>query len=178
MLFAEFASITGLKVIDCERSGDRGTFDWCGEKVEYSRGKIVYTEPITAKVLASDAQGNPLISENRLGKGRVIYVNFPIETAILKDNKAFETKNFYLVYKKLFEDKVNTHEVVAGNRFVGVTLHPDENGEIYCVAVNYSHSAQKPELEIKDGYVVSEVYYGNLDEIGGFDGVVFKVVKK
>ncbi len=177
-LLAEFTALSGLKTIDCECSSDSGEYLWDGEKIAYSRRRRLYMEPTTAKVLAADADGNPLISENKLGKGRVIYVNYPLESAIINDRNAFEKKNYHLVYKKLFEDKVNTHEVVTDNRFIGITLHPANDGSIYCVAVNYSHSSQKADITVKDGYEVSDVYYGNLTEIGGFDGAVFRIVKK
>lgn len=177
-LLAEFNALAGVKVIDCECSSDRGEYDWNGEKIPYSRSRRLYMDATSAKVLAVDTDGNPLILENSLGKGKVIYVNYPLETSILNDKLAFEKKNFYLVYKKLFESKVKTHEVTSDNRFVGITLHPAEDGSIYCVAVNYSHDAQKSGISIDAAYEVAEVYYGNTEEIGGFDGAVFKIVKK
>ena len=97
---------------------------------------------------------------------------------ILGDRNAFDNKNYYKVYKSLFADKINSHEVATDNKNIGITLHPINENELYCVAINYINCEQELGLEIKDGYEVSEIYYGNLDKINGFDGTVFKIVKK
>ena len=107
----------------------------------------------------------------------MIYVSVPFETMILGDRYAFDKKNYYKVYKSLFADKINSHEVTSDNRNIGITLHPVNENELYCVAINYLDCEQELGIKIKDGYKVSKVYYGNLDKVNGFDGVVFKITK-
>lgn len=174
---AEFKKYFGLEVRDSEKHVKTGTFDWDGEKIEYTSIRNVYLDNISANVLATNQDGDIMVAENKYGKGRIIYVNVPFETMILKDKYAFDKKNYYKLYKSLFADKINSHEVISDNKNIGVTLHPVNENEMYCVAVNYLDENQDLNLNIKDGYKVSEVYYGNLENVGGYDAVVFKITK-
>ena len=175
---AEFKKYFGLEVTDGDKYTKRGTFEFEGETLDYTSTKNVYLKNLTADVLAKNNDGDIVIAENKYGKGRVIYVSVPLETMILGDRNAFDNKNYYKVYKSLFADKINSHEVATDNKNIGITLHPINENELYCVAINYINCEQELGLEIKDGYEVSEIYYGNLDKINGFDGTVFKIVKK
>jgi len=57
-----------------------------------------------------------------------------------------------------------------------MTYHTDNNGNIYCVAINYSSKEHRLELKLKDGYSI-EVIYGNANVIKPFETSVFKLNK-
>lgn len=175
-VLAEFESLTGLRVADSCEVNEHSTVELDGVIIDFSRSRRYETVPMTAKVLARDEHGIPAISENRFGKGKVLYVNFPFETMLLGRNHAFDG-DLHRVYRRLFADALSHHEVQTENPFVGVTRHCREDGSILCVAVNYSSRAQAADFRIADGYTVAKTLYGTPDRIPPFDATIFIIEK-
>ena len=136
--------------------------------------RVLYSEK--AKVLA-DVESEPVISVYSLGKGKVIYVNFPLEAMLLDKNNAFDGE-LYKIYKELFSEKLSEHELLTNNKNLAKTLHYGENGEIYCSVINHSTESIVPDFSLKEGYAIGEVLYGDINELPKYDGVIFKIVKK
>ena len=63
------------------------------------------------------------------------------------------------------------------NKYIGVTLHAAENGDIYCVLINYSGEKQDTMLYIRKAYSVSKTYYGDIDCLDAAEACVFKLTK-
>ena len=176
-ILAEFEALSGLRVTDACLVSEAGEADVFGHKIPFSRKRRYETVPTTAKVLARDSHGIPLISENRTGEGRVIYVNFPLEAMLIDKSHAFDGE-YYRVYRNLFAQTIEAHEVVTDSPFVGVTLHRGEGGSLICAAVNYSYDEQTPDFRLAEGYKIGRVLYGKTDRIAPFDAVVFELEKK
>lgn len=173
---AEFTKVTGLVVRDYEITDEEKTFNFAGEDFTFNRSMHRFLYPDKAKVLA-DIDGEPVISEHSLGKGKVIYVNFPLEAMLLNKNNAFDGE-LYKIYKELFREKLSEHELLTNNKNLAKTLHYGENGEIYCSVINHSTETIVPDFTLKEGYGIGEVLYGNINEISKYDGAIFKIVKK
>jgi hypothetical protein len=174
-ILAQFEQLTGLRVTDACLESERGSFTLDGKSFTFERNRRYETTSVGAKVLATDERGLPIISENRKGKGRVIYANFPLESALISRSGTFDSDD-HLVYRALFSDVIEAHEV-RSDAPIGITLHPDNSGELTCCAINYTYDAVKPSFKLADGYAIGDILYGSVDTVAAFDAVIFKLKK-
>lgn len=113
---SHFARPSALRV-----SSPKGSFDLRGSHTRR-------VSAIDAEVLAADAEGNPVLTARRLGKGRVLFVNGALEADAPIDG--------WPLYA-IAADVAGVSRLVRGdNPAVGFTEHPGE-GATYVVAVNY-----------------------------------------
>ena len=171
-----FEGFTGLKVIDSYSYNESLTSEIKGKSFDFSRSRTVILEPTTAEVIAYDSKNNPFITVNRYGKGRVFFVNAPIESNLLEKHNAFDG-NIHCIYSELFADHINNCPVEISNKDIVSTYHPAEDGG-FVVAINHYGEEKDFSVSLKDGYLVDKVYYGDIEKIKPYDACVFKVVKK
>lgn len=171
-IFAEFESFAGLKVIDSYKSHETGKAVVDGWEIEFERERNIITEPAGAEIIARDESGNPFISVNRYGKGRVIVVNAPIEANLLEKHNAFDG-NTHLIYQKLL-GKNKPFEITGVD--LAVTLHPENDG-FYAVIINHSDTEKPLDVKLEKGYRIDGVCYGCSDKIMAYDACVMKIIK-
>lgn len=168
---AKFAEIAGVESVNSFETDEDGFAELYGEKIEFKRRKRYILKECGAKVLAYDNFNNPAICVNNYGKGKVFYVNFPLEAMLADDSYGFE-KNKHLVYKKLFEEREKI--VWSNDTNVSVTRHKD-GGKYVCAAVNYGDENSINTVEISKNYTVSNVIYGDIENIAPHDACVFEI---
>lgn len=173
VFLAGFEPLCGLRVLD-SCAGRAGTVTLGDTTLPITRDREFRLEATTASVLATDDRGNPAVAVNQLGNGRVICVNFPLE-AMLLDKNEFTNDDYHTVYRTVFADILAEKAVTTANPFVGVTLHPDDDGSIVCAAVNYSATPQQPQFVPKDGFTMIETLYGDTETVPPFDVCFFRV---
>lgn len=171
-VLSEFNALTGNKVIDSSFVNEEDSIKLDGEIIKFMRNKRYRIETNGADVLACDSKGNPGITEFKYGKGKVFFVNFPLEKMLLDESNAFDT-NRYLIYNKFFENEISKKTIISKNKYIAVTEHKEEN-ETFCIAINHSSSEQNTMLELK-GCKIKRVIYGDIDVLKPFDAVVFSV---
>lgn len=168
-----FEAFTGLKVVDSYQHPENGEFMLDGEKIEFSRTFNLILESTGAEILAKDNDGNPVVSVNRYGKGRVFFVAYPLENSLVDSHDAF-LKNHSSVYKSLFKEYLESYPVRVNNPDAVLTCHGDEK-DFTVVVLNHSDKEAQLDLSIKDGFVIDEVIYGSKNTIKPFDACIFKV---
>lgn len=168
---SEFKEFFGLEVTDSGKYADKATVTFEGVTYPFTRPKRYETRSVGAKVLAEDSLGFPAISEFAYGKGKVYFVNFPLETMLLNQHEVFDGP-YHNLYRSLFKEKLQQLEVTTENSYVGITLHPAEDGTLYCVAINYSDKEQAMNLKIKDGLKIDTVYYGDAETLAPFGALI------
>jgi len=171
-ILAGFNELAGVTVEDSGLYVQNGIANLDGEEIKFSRRRTTFITPNEAEVLAYDDNRNPAITSVNYGKGKIFYVNFPLEAMLIDENDAFDT-NRYLVYKKVFADIIAEKKVISNNKYISVTEHTDGDTTYIC-AINYSGEAQKTEF-VLNGCEIDEVYYGNIDEISACNGVIFRI---
>ncbi len=171
-ILSDFNSLAGLRVIDAAYENKSGNFKFDDSEIPYKKRRNFRIEANGADVLAKDEAGNPIITEYQYGKGRVFFVNFPLEYALLDETNAFDG-NIHLIYRHFFKDIIENKKVASDNQFIAVTEHTDGN-KSYCVAINYSKNPQKPNFKFK-ACAPASVIYGDIDEIKPFDAVIFEI---
>ena len=93
-----------------------------------------------AQIVAKDGAGNPMLSVNTLGKGKVVYFNAAIERAAPLDA--------WPVYAHAAKVAGVVRKVARTNPLLGVTEHPTGDGRTIVVAVNYSPAALTDTIKI------------------------------
>ncbi len=173
-VFSEFESFAGLRIVDSYGGADSGTVMLGEHTIPYTRHTVWHMQPTTAQVLATDANGDPFVSVNQYGKGRVYVVNAPLETELLKRHNAFADDTCE-VYRTLF-GKHGDHGVQVSDRELMVTYHPQADG-MTVVVIN--HSAQnKPFTYTAAGYRLERVCYGQADCVKAYDACVLQFRKE
>jgi len=154
-----FETLCGMKTLDS------GIYDDCrnvtvdGAEIPFTRKNRFVLNPTTAKVLHCDSSGDPAISANRIGRGSVYYVNFPLEAMLLSKHNAFDGE-FHRIYRSLFALKEKDPRLA-------LTIHPTEHGESYLVYVNHSDEFLSTELP-ED----ADILYGDPSAVAPFDACV------
>ncbi len=175
-ILSGFEELTGLKVVDSYLNHENGELVLDGEKIKFSRNFNLICENTKAEILAKDNEGNPIITLNRYGKGRVFFVAYPLENNLVDEHDAF-SKNYACIYKALFKEHTEDYPVRVNNDNVVLTCHND--GENYVlVLLNHSDKRTVLDLSIKDNFYIAEVVYGSEDVIEAFDACIFKITHK
>lgn len=176
-MICDFEKLTGLRSAGMT-SGGKGTFTLDGQVLPYEYGKKFHISSIGAKVLASAEDGNVILSENKLGKGKLMFLSYPLELNLWKLQGAYEKGEPY--YHHIYE--VAAKEILANkpmkclNPDISLTLHKEDDG-YYAVAVNYMNDVADSEVSLADGWTL-ETVYGDFTAVEGCGMAVGKIVKK
>lgn len=168
--FNKREEVFGASVISSEDTYDSGTFTFNGSVIPYERYCKVGIEPTTAQVLANDGNGKPIFTVNNFGKGKIYYLNFPLEDMLSRQNHAFDG-GAYKIYEYVLKELLEKKTVRKLNSKVGVT----ENGSIATV-INYSNEPVKTGLYLQNGKRIGRIFRGNPDYLEPCDGAVFKII--
>ena len=159
-LLAEFQELTGLKPVDSGRYCQERTVTVDGTQIPFVREQYFRLQPAGAQILAYDDGGDVAVSSYPYGKGKVYYVNFPLESMLIRENDAFD-KGRHLIYGQIFGETLSEREAQIHNPKLSLTFHPAEDGSLYCGILNYSGEDQKTGLKLKEGYRITEVVTGS-----------------
>jgi len=144
--------------------------------IEYSVQTEVLIEPTTAEVLAVNESGNPVFLVNNYGKGKIYFLNFPLENNAMNEADALnplKAQPIYKIYQEVAKDLINDYKIVCDNPNIGVTECKGTDGREYVFLVNYSSEKQK--TDVSDSVLKNyEVVYGNASLIPACDGVVLR----
>ena len=168
--FNKREEVFGASVISSEDTYDSGTFTFNGSVIPYERYCKVGIEPTTAQVLANDGNGKPIFTVNNFGKGKIYYLNFPLEDMLSRQSHAFDG-GAYKIYEYVLKELLEKKTVRKLNSKVGVT----ENGSIATV-INYSNEPVKTGLYLQNGKRIGHIFRGNPDYLEPCDGAVFEII--
>jgi Endo-beta-mannanase len=153
-MLSPFTAYTGLKVITRSRRIKNDLVTLGGYNFEFGGQYKLTLESAGADVLASDGDGRPVFSVYRYGKGKVYYINFPIElnascdTGAVSGVNAVPYYNFYSLLGIRRPEKI----AVSGSPFICVTEHIlDEKTRLLAVA-NYRPYECVTEITLSNGW--------------------------
>ena len=163
-------SVFGATVISSEETYDKGTFTFNSSIIEYERNCKIEIKPTTAQVLANDENGKPIFTVNNFGKGKIFYLNFPLEDMLCGQNHAFDGEA-YKIYEFVLNDLLEKKNVRKLNPKVGIT----ENGSVATV-INYSNVPVNTGVYLQNGKRIGRIFRGNPQYLEPCDGAVFQVI--
>ena len=146
-----------------------------GINITFPRGTCLQISPREeTEVLASDAEGNAAFCRASYGKGKVLFLNAPVENALLTMPGAFgENAPDYSIFYKIAAETAGIERLVKGsNRQVTLTEHPIDSNTVAVVAVNNSCTPCCAELNIASPWRVERCINGT------FDGTKLSVAEK
>lgn len=173
-ILSEFEGLTGLRVTDSYEYTKSYSADIDGKVVSFSRTRNVIVEPVDAEVIAYDNEGNPFITVNTYGKGKVYYANAPIEDNLI-DMPNFEANPISTIYGKIFSDTVSALPLKVSDSELLTTLHKAD-GLAYVTVINHFENEKSFTLSL-NGYELSEVLYGSNGSVKPYDACVLKFKK-
>lgn len=171
-ILSGFNKLTGLKVVDASLVSQIGRFGFEGEEIEFRRERKYRVIAENAQILASDEENIPIVTVNNFGKGKVYYINFPLEKMLFNETNAFNS-NKHLLYKTVFSKVMENKKVISNNKYIAITENCEKDGTL-CFAINHSNLKQPVNLQFKN-CKVDEVLYGNIEELEPFDAAVFRI---
>jgi len=191
--FSEFEELTGLEVQTRQRRtapADAIMDGIDGNPVLAAGGPLKLTlKPTRAQVLGRESDGNPAFSLCTYGKGKVFFLNFPMEMELAKTPGIFQ-KSVELPYWKIYKlvaESVPSQRVLAKNTpNVGLTEHPIDAATRVVVAINYSPDQVNSQLTLQAGWEIASVFHGSeprrqgtalLCDLPANDAIVFTVRK-
>lgn len=180
---AEFEKLTGCRSKGRMKVGGLKV-EIAGQELQVSRDFALKLMVDTAEILLVDKDGEPALTCNRLGKGKVLFFNAPLErffatTAGIGD----ETIPYEQIYAMAFEQSTAKQVVRKQNANTYITVHQMSSKSLLVVAINNTTCDICEKFDI-EGYKITDVYYGDLNKISGksllrrCDAVVFKIEKK
>ena len=138
---------------------------------------------VSSDVLAKTDAGDPVVTVKTVGKGRIVFVNFPMEIFAARSSNCFagdDLNPLYVVYRKAASLAGIERVVSCGCPSIGLTEHVLDNGKVIVVAVNYEPRAIKTAFAVTGK--ISKVWRGRISEdaaeIGANDAAVFEVERK
>lgn len=157
--FGDFEYLTGMKNAGKATTPIRKSFTLNGKTIEIDCPARLKLVPVTATVLARDDDGEVVLAENTVGKGKVTFCNAPLETfytqSYLPENTAM-----YEVYKTFFKDQRKPF-VIDDSRCM-VTLHEWDENRIG-VLVNSYNSDKTLAFRLQNEYTIVDVKYATIN---------------
>ena len=143
-LLSPFGEMAGLEVQTRSRETGPRRVALSGTALPLRATFRLSVRETTARVLARDEEGNPVFTENRYGKGRVIFLAFPVERLAAETPGLLRGKDAPPLYKLYEALSVRHPEKTATcpDPLVGLTEHPLTDGRRILVLVNYAPEAK------------------------------------
>ena len=176
-IISEFSDLTGVLINDSKTTGDFGEFSLNEKEMFYSRNRNYFVTAEKARVLCCDRCGNPLITVCEYGKGKVYYVNFPLENMLIDAADAHNTE-LYEIYRMVFAEKIEEHIADSHCKFIGITEHTADENTAYIALINYSGITVNTDLKIKPGYLVEDVIFGDINKMMPYETTLIKLKKQ
>ena len=167
--YTEREEFLGSVIWENEQVADSGTFEWDGAVIPYSRTRKQKLALTTATALATDKNGDALVTVNTYGKGKVYYINFPLEETLLTTNRAFDSDS-YKLYEYIIRNALPVADVTKQNKFVGIT----QNGNVITL-INYSNQPQETAFALHNGKQIDRILRGDPAHLAPCDGAVFTI---
>ncbi len=175
-VLSELESLAGIRVIDSYEAPNVASFTFMGKDISIERRRRYRIEAIGARILASESDGNPVITEYKYGEGRVVYINAPVEASLIDKHNAFDNNNSFEIYRAAFAREIEAQPVKIFGSGVYTTLHT-LGDTIYAVAIN--HTDKEAAISYESGaYMPTRVIYGDINRISAFDAAVIEFKKK
>lgn len=151
-MMSEFCAATGFELYTKSRTTHKHIAEFDGVKLSLDTKYDMVLNAKTAKVLATNEEGNPVFGVNNYGKGKVYFVSCQLEgyaaaTPGFTDGE--NTEDYWRIYKamnlrnplKIAEKDVNT---------VGITEHIIDTESRYILLINYEPFPQTVKVTLSD----------------------------
>ena len=178
--YSNWLDFTGLEQT-LYHKGRNVSFEFGGRKMSVRDSHTAEQKPVDCEVVAKDSTDNVVVSVKRLGKGKVIVVNFALEKCIVEQEGEVVDNGFsnelWRIYSFAAREAGVKRLVTKDDPRLILTEHPRSDGSCLVVAVN-THDTPVA-APIKVAGTIGNVWNGTLRDgvlsIRENDGCVFEV---
>jgi hypothetical protein len=168
-VLAHFKDFTGLYLMTRNQNAGEGgevNVEVDGEKLSFRPPYRHVLESVGAEVLIKDQNGNPFLTVNSYGKGKVYFLNAPIENiaatapGALVDGKQTPYVLRHGLYKLYEMLGIKNKEKIASceNSSIGVTEHIVSDNERIINVLNHCPYDQTVTVALDGGFKISNLY--------------------
>lgn len=151
----DFEKLTGLKVLNRKADSCKKAFCLGGKQISITPTKTLSLKSDTAKVIAYDEQGEIMFAENNYGKGKVFFLNAPLEE-FYTDQSLPENTNLYAIYDYFFASKEKA--VKIDSKKCMVTVHDIGGDSLAVMVYNYDES-NNLKINVNDNYSIQKTLF-------------------
>ena len=183
-LFREVPETFGVCInarYDCTR---RHEMQLDGEKLPVDGKYVFEIQPTTARVLARNEKGEPVLFENDYGEGKTYLCTLPLEEYVGERTGAFfeeDAPAYYKVYEAITVGMKRSSVTEVESPFICRTEHVVDERTRYILLINYDRNPQSAELSVADGWSVKHVHGNGWDgtsvTLRGNDGVLLRACR-
>ena len=170
-MLSEFSKITGFELVSRSRQVGDVVTSLNGKEIKLYPEYRMQLGQKTATVLAAEADGSPVFGCNEWGKGKIFFLNAPIETlassvpAIIDGSRH---QPYYEFYKAMgIKNAARTAE--KQSPFVGLTEHSCDGGSILAI-INYLPEPVREFVSLSRGKVAGVDSVDSLATVEEADG--------
>ena len=179
--YSGWTDFTGLEQTTY-RKAQNMAFEFEGRKMSVRDEFTVEQKPVGCDVVARSSDGNVVVSVRKLGKGRVIAVNFALEKCIIEQEGEVVDNGFsnelWRIYSFAAREAGVKRLVTKDDPRLLLTEHPRSDGSTLVVAVN-THDTPA-EVQVKVAGTVGKVWNGSFRDgvlsLLENDGCIFEVL--
>ncbi len=180
-----FENVFGIEVESREKALHPESFKLDEKTLTCAHTEVVLRlKCTTAETLLTDLKDNPLLTCNKYGKGKMLFLNAPLEKYLSDTPGVFnraDVKPYWRLYAMAAELAGVSRIITSGNPQVGVTEHFISQSEAIAVLINYNPAPAEIEPVISRGWKLAEVISGKCSgktlNISGNDAAVIKLIK-
>lgn len=162
-----------------EHREDQLTVSGDGFAFEAKRFRRYGIEPGEAEIWAQ-ADGEPVLFEQKHGKGSIVLLTVPVEEYAASAPDAINRPDefqAYLLYKKLAAGFVAEQPVSSNHPKCSVSCHWLNADCAVAVAVNNALDDCREPLRPADGWMIKESYHGTPDLLPHHDALICRIVR-
>ncbi len=181
-MMSPFEQITGCRSLG-RYVASQGDVVFEGETINFAKRYNLALVPEKAEVIACDSEGKPAFVCNPYGKGKVLFLNAPLENQIVSTPGAPTSDvGFEKFYKYAAKTAGILLPVTKNNPHVEITVHDVDEKHAIIVVMNNTDSVVEDTLTL-NGVHFGKTYYGEAKaegekvrvKIGKVDAAVFTV---
>ncbi len=152
-MMSEFSEVTGFELVSRSTRIAPHITELAGKRIDMWPEYEMKLRPVTARVLAEDGQGNAVFGVNDWGKGKIYFLNCPIEHIAATAPSIIDGDRhqpYYEFYKAM---NISNKARVARKQsaFLGLTEHIEDETTRYLAVINYLPQQVCEEITL-DGY--------------------------
>lgn len=164
-LFRDVPELTGTTFAYKEGCDNVENIIINGKNIKIKSDYKYFPETCNAQILASSDDGRPVYFKNKYGKGYIYFSTVSLEKYMTSKSNAFEktdSANYCEWYKVLNPKSIKN--LTSSNPLILTTEHQTSKDECIVICINYASSTQQSNFSLKDGWIISQVFKGNIEK--------------
>ncbi|MBP3961889.1 glycoside hydrolase 5 family protein [Paenibacillus lignilyticus] len=124
---------------------------------------------VRAEVLATEEDGNPVLTRAAYGKGTVYFMSLPVELAITQGKETCSKPGenpYWKIYRAISREAVGGRVLSKEDPLVGVTEHPVTDGKRVAVLINHTPEVKSIRVRLADGWQLEDCWRGQAEDDG------------